>query len=106
MKIKFIKSSGNVFKDAGFNDVEARNLHARSCLMNLLVAFIQKKNLRKKKLLHFCNYSPCRGERPLLPAIQRKIVLAMLTILACMLRLLGQFFVEYQPKLNVLRLSG
>ncbi len=50
------------------------------------------------------NYSLCRWERPLLPDIQRKNVLAMLTY-ASMLRLLGHFFVESQPKLAVLRLQ-
>jgi hypothetical protein len=49
------------------------------------------------------NYLPCRWERPLLADIQRKIALAMLTY-SSMLRLLGQFFVESRPKLNVLRL--
>ena len=45
----FIKSSGNVFKDVGFDDIEARNLKFRSHLMNILMRFIQQEGLTQKK---------------------------------------------------------
>lgn len=60
MKKKFIESSGNVFKDVGFNDVEARSLHARSCVINLLVGFIQKRKMTQKEAADFFKVSQPR----------------------------------------------
>jgi predicted XRE-type DNA-binding protein len=48
-KTKFIKSSGNVYKDAGFSDVEAKNLKLRSQLMSLLVKYIQHECFTQKE---------------------------------------------------------
>lgn len=41
-------SSGNVFKDIGFSEFDAKNLYLRSCLMNFLATYIQKKNMNKE----------------------------------------------------------
>ena len=60
MKRKFIESSGNVFKDVGFDDIEARSLHARSCVMNLLVGLIQKKKMTQKEAAVFFKVSQPR----------------------------------------------
>lgn len=48
-KNEFVKSSGRVFKDLGFGDVEARNLEFRSHLMSLLLQYIQKEKLTQKE---------------------------------------------------------
>lgn len=47
--IELVKSSGNVFKDVGFNSVEAKNLKFRSRLMNILIQYIQHEGLTQKK---------------------------------------------------------
>lgn len=39
-KIKFTKSSGNVFKDVGFGEEEAKNLQFKSYLMTALEKYI------------------------------------------------------------------
>lgn len=46
---KFVKSSGNVFKDVGFDEVEARGLKFRSHLMSMLMHYIQHKGLTQKE---------------------------------------------------------
>ena len=48
-KIDFISSSGNVFTDGGFNDLEAKNLKFRSHLMTILVRYIQQEHLTQKE---------------------------------------------------------
>ncbi|MGB6977485.1 MAG: helix-turn-helix transcriptional regulator [Gammaproteobacteria bacterium] len=46
---QFIKSSGNVFKDVGFDKIEARNLKFRSHLMTMLMQYIQYEGLTQKE---------------------------------------------------------
>jgi predicted XRE-type DNA-binding protein len=46
---QLIKSSGNVFKDVGFDPVEAKNLKFRSRLMSILIRYIQHEELTQKK---------------------------------------------------------
>jgi predicted XRE-type DNA-binding protein len=41
--IKFTKSSGNLFKDAGYSRIEAKNLQFRSYLMTALRKYILNK---------------------------------------------------------------
>ena len=45
MKAKIITSSGNVFKDLGFDSAEASILQMRSSLMNDLRIYIEKNGL-------------------------------------------------------------
>lgn len=45
----FIESSGNVFEDVGFDNVEAKNLKFRSHLMTILVRYIQEKGFTQKE---------------------------------------------------------
>ena len=47
--IKFVKSSGNVFKDVGFDEVEAKSLKFRSHLMSMLIRYMQREGLTQKK---------------------------------------------------------
>jgi predicted XRE-type DNA-binding protein len=47
--IKFVKGSGNVFKDLGFDEVEAKSLKFRSHLMSMLMRYIQKERLTQKE---------------------------------------------------------
>jgi predicted XRE-type DNA-binding protein len=44
-KINFIKSSGNLFKDVGFEDADAKRLQFRSFLMVALMKYIQSENI-------------------------------------------------------------
>lgn len=46
---EFVKSSGNVFKDVGFDEVEAKNLKFRSHLMSMLMRYIQHEGLTQKE---------------------------------------------------------
>lgn len=46
---EFIKSSGNVFKDVGFDELEAKSLKFRSHLMTMLMHFIQHEGLTQKE---------------------------------------------------------
>lgn len=46
---KFIKGSTNVFKDFGFDDVEARELQFRSMLMLILNRYIQNRKLTQQE---------------------------------------------------------
>ncbi len=46
---EFVKSSGNVFKDVKFDDVEAKNLEFRSHLMSMLMRYIQHEGLTQKE---------------------------------------------------------
>lgn len=48
-KTKFVKSSGNVFKDLGFDDLEARSLKFRSHLMNMLIRYIHHEDFTQKE---------------------------------------------------------
>ena len=48
-KIKFTKSSGNVFKDVGFTDEEAKNLQFRSYLMTVLRKYILNMGWSQKE---------------------------------------------------------
>lgn len=48
-KNKFVKSSGNVFKDVGFDEVEAKSLKFRSHLMNMLIRYMQREGLTQKE---------------------------------------------------------
>jgi predicted XRE-type DNA-binding protein len=43
--MKAVKSSGNVFLDAGFSPAEARNLRMRSDMMTALRRFIEREGL-------------------------------------------------------------
>jgi len=47
--IKFKKSSGSVFKDAGFSTYQARNLEFRSYLMMTLRQYINQKGWTQQK---------------------------------------------------------
>ena len=47
--IEFVKSSGNLFKDIGFNEVEASSLKFRSRLMSMLLHYIQREGLTQKE---------------------------------------------------------
>lgn len=46
--MRFIKSSGNVFKDLGFGAAEAQNLLIRSTLMSSLLKILEKRKLDDK----------------------------------------------------------
>ena len=46
---KFIKGSNNVFKDLGFNALEARELQFRSSLMLILNQYIQTNKLTQQQ---------------------------------------------------------
>lgn len=59
-KRKFTKSSGNVFKDVGFDELEARNLKFRSYLMSILVKYIQDKGLNQKEAAEYLKVSQPR----------------------------------------------
>lgn len=48
-KTKFVKSSGNVFKDLGFDDLEAKSLKFRSHLMNMLIRYIHHEDFTQKE---------------------------------------------------------
>jgi predicted XRE-type DNA-binding protein len=48
-KEDFIESSGNVFKDVGFDSVEAKNLKFRSHLMTMLMRYIEEKGFTQKE---------------------------------------------------------
>jgi predicted XRE-type DNA-binding protein len=48
-KIELTKSSGNVFKDAGYSDEEAKNLQFRSYLMIALRKYILDKGWSQKE---------------------------------------------------------
>lgn len=48
-KHQFVKSSGNVFKDVGFDKLEAKNLKFRSHLMTMLINYIQHEGLTQKE---------------------------------------------------------
>lgn len=45
----FVEGSGNVFKDVGFDEVEAKNLKFRSYLMSMLMRYIQHEGLTQKE---------------------------------------------------------
>lgn len=47
-QIEFTKSSGNLFKDFGFSDVEARKLQFRSFLMVAIMKYIQNENITQQ----------------------------------------------------------
>lgn len=47
--IKLVKSSGNLFKDVGFADEEAKKLQFRSFLMVALMKYIQNENITQKE---------------------------------------------------------
>ncbi len=47
-KHEFVKSSGNVFKDIGFDTFEAKNLKFRSHLMTMLMHYIQHEGMSQK----------------------------------------------------------
>jgi predicted XRE-type DNA-binding protein len=44
-EIEFIKSSGNLFKDVGFENADAKRLQFRSFLMVALMKYIQNENI-------------------------------------------------------------
>lgn len=46
---EFVKSSGNVFKDVGFDEPEAKSLKFRSHLMTMLMHYIQHEGLTQKE---------------------------------------------------------
>jgi predicted XRE-type DNA-binding protein len=48
-KTKFVKSSGNIFKDVGFDEIETKSLKFRSHLMTMLMRYIQHEGLTQKK---------------------------------------------------------
>ncbi len=49
MSSKFIKGSGNVFKDVGFDEVEAKSLQFRSHLMDMLIRYMQREGLTQQQ---------------------------------------------------------
>jgi len=59
-KIDFVKSSGNLYKDAGFNDAEAKSLKLRSHLMSLLVKYIQHECFTQKEAAERLNVTQPR----------------------------------------------
>jgi len=46
---KFVKGSGDVFKDLGFDAIEAKELKFRSTLMLILNQYIQNKKLTQQQ---------------------------------------------------------
>ncbi len=58
--MKATRSSGNVFKDIGFNDKEAANLLARSQLLILLEKEIRKLNLSQAQVAKKLGVKPPR----------------------------------------------
>ena len=59
-KIKFTKSSGNLFKDVGYSDEEARRLQFRSFLMAALKKYIQSENLTQTEAAYRLGVSQSR----------------------------------------------
>ncbi len=57
---KFVKSSGNLFKDVGFDDEEATKLQFRSFLMVALMKYIQNENITQKEAGERFNVSQSR----------------------------------------------
>jgi len=49
MSARLTKSSGNVFEDVGFNNLEAKELQFRSSLMLILNKYIQDNGLTQEK---------------------------------------------------------
>lgn len=58
--IKFVKSSGNLFKDVGFTDEEAKKLQFRSFLIIALMKYIQNENITQKEAGRRFNVSQSR----------------------------------------------
>jgi predicted XRE-type DNA-binding protein len=54
------KTKGNIFKDIGFNDAEAVNLHARSRLLILLEKEITRLKLTQAQVAKELGVSPPR----------------------------------------------
>lgn len=52
---EFVKSSGNVFKEIGFNEVESRDLKFRLDLMSMLIRYIEYKRLSHKEAAQLLN---------------------------------------------------
>lgn len=50
MKVKITKSSGNVFKDLGFDDAEAETLKFRSELMIDLANYVENSGLTQSEV--------------------------------------------------------
>lgn len=48
-KTKFVKGSGNVFKDVGFDEIEAKSLQFRSNLMNIVIRYIEQEGLTQEE---------------------------------------------------------
>lgn len=58
--MKMTKSSGNLFKDAGFPEAEARKLQFKSFLMVALMKYIQSKGISQKEAAKRFGVSPSR----------------------------------------------
>ncbi len=54
-KIKIESSSGNVFKDIGFNDIEAAQAERRLSVLKQITAAVKKRKLRAKDLERVLN---------------------------------------------------
>lgn len=48
-KVKFTKGSGNIFKDIGFKDAEAKKLQFRSFLIVALIKYIQSESITQSE---------------------------------------------------------
>ena len=48
-KIEWVESSGNLFKDVGFKEADAKKLQFRSFLMIGLMKYIQNENITQKE---------------------------------------------------------
>ena len=48
-KLKFVRGSGNIFSDLGFERIEAENLKLRSDLMIRIIQFYRKSGMTQAK---------------------------------------------------------
>ena len=58
-----VKSCGNIFKDIGFNDVEAESLHIRSLLMLEIESYIKQQGLTQVEAAKQFNVTPSSVEK-------------------------------------------
>jgi len=110
---KFMKGSDNVFKDVGFDEVEAKNLQFRSHLMNMLIRYIQHEGLTQKQAaIRFKTTQPRVSN-----LVQGKIDLFSADILLAMVERIGfpiykkieadanQFFKKYKGHSSIHHVS-
>jgi len=60
MSARLIKSSGNVYEDVGFDNIEAKELQFRSTLMVILNKYIQDNDLTQAEAAKLFNVSQPR----------------------------------------------